>query len=615
MPDYKFCFPFAAVSGQEKAKEALLLATVNPRVGGVLLSGEKGTAKTTLARGLAQLVPEAPYIEVPLNTTEDRLIGGIDFSASIVRGEPVLFSGLLSLADGGFLYVDEVNLLSNALINPILSVCASGINIVEREGLTASQPARFVLIGSMNPEEGRLRPQLLDRFGLYVNIGSESDVATRRQIVERRLAYEEDPLEFCRVWQNETKQLREKIIRARQSLNKIIMPDSCLKWASQLSATAHAAGHRAEIVLCQTALAIAAWNDQPQVCMDDISLAARYVLPHRMKETLEAKDIATAEAALGEGSPQEAPDFGSAEMDEKNEPDRVDPTLEGKLDDELWQDIVELDQQLKLNLSSFGKVKSPGEGKRLKTASNSRRGRYVRYRLAEGDAADLAMDATLRSAIRHGSDDPNLKIQVKPTDLRWKIREQRTGVSIFFLVDASGSMGAKQRMGATKGAILSLLNEAYQMRDSVGIIAFRKDRADVLLPLTRSIDRAEKQLRSLKTGGTTPLSLGLKKAHDLILAERRRHRDAIHCLVLISDGRANYSQSEQDPFQEAINIAKRFYHEKIYSLVLDTESSYIRLALAKDIAEALGAQYIKLDDITSSSIASEVKSFLANVYD
>ncbi len=609
MGRYDSSFPFAAIEGQEDAKTALLIAAVNPLVGGVLLAGEKGTAKSTLVRGLSALMPNAPFVELPLNITEDRLVGSINIEHAVTEGKATLERGLFALADGGFLYVDEVNLLPEHVANVVIQTAGVGENVIEREGVSFRHDSRFVLIGSMNPEEGALRSQLLDRFGLYVRVKGETDVGMRCSITRKRLEYEKDPAAFRKQWETQTKALSAQVMSARDMLTEVTVPEKQLRFAATLAKEGQCAGHRAELALCETGKALAALEKRDQVTERDIRMAAKFVLPHRLREavTPERPEQATE-------PPEDAGDREAEQIDMQPLPPNDRTFTENREscveEQNEWQDIEPIDAELVLQIREATADEPKGSGKRLKVKTHTKTGRYIRYRLPVSAPADIALDATLRAAVMHPCEIPGLKVEIRKDDIREKVRERRTGATILFLVDASGSMGAHRRMGAVKGAVLSLLNDAYQKRDTVGIVAFRNDKAEAVLNFTRSVDLAEKCLRDLRTGGKTPLAAGLMKAYELLKTERIKNADALQYLVLVSDCRANVALTGKDALLDAQNLARKLQAEGVKSLVLDTEKGYLRLGLAKKLSDALNGQYLQLRRITSDEIAGSVRAIL-----
>jgi magnesium chelatase subunit D len=615
-------FPFTAVIGQERVKQALVLNAVNPRIGGVLISGEKGTAKSTLVRGLADVIDMA-VIDLPLNVTEDRLVGSIDIEAAITGGRKCFEPGLMQKADGNILYIDEVNLLSEHIANCLLEAAASGENIVEREGVSHRHASRFILVGTMNPEEGTLRPQLLDRFGLYAEVHGEPDRAQRVAIIRRRLEFERNPGDYLAGWREEAASLRGIIERAKTALPLVDVTEKDLQLAASVAREAGCAGHRADIIIIETARAVAALEGRTALTDDDLRRAAGYALPHRMREAVPVTredDTEQPEATTEqteEPPPPETDPGGSdtgiidSVADTANPPQNDRPLDSGETAEPVEDPAGAFD--IRIADMQYDDFRRPrGSGKRARVKSGSRQGRYVRYRLPNGRITDLAFDATLRAAapFQNVRREPGLAVVIKPGDLRERVREKHTGCVILFVVDASGSMGARHRMRAVKGAVLSLLGDAYRKRDRVGLVAFRGRGAATLLGITRSIDLACKHLRELPTGGKTPLASGLYRACELLKAARIREPDMLPYLVLVSDGRANVSLNGGNAADDAVAAAGRIRQEGIGSMVLDTEAGYIRLGLAKRLAEVLGANYVKLDDISTQEITSSVKSFI-----
>ena len=630
-------FPFAAVVGQEKIKNALLWNLVNPLIGGVLISGEKGTGKSTLVRSICDLPVEKKLVELPLNVTEDRLIGTINLEKAIRHGIREFEPGILKNADGNILYVDEVNLLSDHIVKSLLEVAASGQNIVEREGISVSHPSRFILVGSMNPEEGKLRPQFLDRFGLYVDVEGEDDLRVRKEIVNRRIKYESDPEAFVKEYKEETDSLGEQIGQAKERIGQIEVTSNAMYLASSIAGEANCQGHRAELVIIQTACAIAAMDGRTLLKAEDIREAASYALPHRIRDNNSPQEQASDETMENEEpeengqEPETLDEERDSESDETQEEEEFeqstelpDLTDENGINPDLPSDSPKKDggssqEQLDLPEQVFAVTRwlmenhkttiRRGSGRRSLVKTDTLQGRYVRYRFpSSGDRFDIALDATMRAAAPHqrAREKNGMALTIRKEDIRMKVREKRTGNTILFVVDASGSMGASRRMAAVKGAVLSLLNDAYQKRDRVGLIAFRNQSADVLLPVTRSVELAQKLLTDLPTGGRTPLAEGLREARTMVKTARMKDKDTLPVIVLISDGRATWSQAGSNPFADAVIEAKAIAGEKIHSVVIDTEQDFIRLNLARKIAEAMEADVFNIEDLHAEGLVAAV---------
>ncbi|GAA0720464.1 VWA domain-containing protein [Clostridium malenominatum] len=625
-----YVYPFAAVIGQEKVKKALMLNVINPSIGGLLISGEKGTAKSTLVRGLAQLIEDMKVIDVPLNVTEDRLIGTIDIEKAIALGERSFEAGLLKEAHGNILYIDEVNLLSSHIVNSILEASSSGVNLVEREGISFTHPSKFILVGTMNPEEGNLRSQFLDRFGLYLEVKGSSDLGERKEIIKRILKYEENPEEYISNWKKEMDKLLSKILMAKNYLYKVEVSENVMNLAVEISKEANCSGHRAELVIIETAKAIAAFENRKNIKVSDIKEAAEMALPHRMREVPTEinepqENDEKAQEENKDKSKEDNMEDNTEENDnpmeedksrEKPDEESVDDSLKDENKNENCEDSIDDIGKIftvkSLNIQPMDRKKRKGSGKRSKTKTDLIQGRYVRYTFPRERIRDIAFDATLRAAAPYQKlrEKNGLAIAINKGDFREKIREKRTGSTILFIVDASGSMGAKKRMKAVKGAIVSLLADAYQKRDKIGMIAFRKNKAEVLLNITRSVDLAQKSLKTLPTGGKTPLSAGLSKGYEVLKGAKRKDPEMVPVIVLISDGRANLSFNGGDAFSEAISMAKKILYEDIQSIVIDTENDFIKLGLAKELAEAMNAKYYKLEELEAGEIANTVRRYL-----
>ncbi|MBC7359566.1 MAG: putative cobaltochelatase [Desulfacinum sp.] len=660
-------YPFPAIVGQEDLKLALLLNAVNPRVEGVLVRGEKGTAKSTAVRGLAALLPDievvrgclfslspeeaagfcggcglchgrrptdrrpVPLVDLPLNATEDRVIGGIDFEETVRSGKRVFLPGLLAAAHRGILYVDEVNLLDDHLVDSILSAAASGVNTIEREGVSLSHPARFLLVGTMNPEEGELRPQFLDRFGLCVEVKAEEDREARVLTMERREAFDADPKAFCAAFQNETRKLRQQIGRARRLLHKVIVSGRLRALISELCVHANAAGHRADLIIEQAARAMAAMADRTEVEEEDILKVAPFALRHRQREIPpppkqekkqenrhnQQRDSADREPRdQGNEEPQKGSARGNAPQPHAKEggdahgpsganaEDKRDPQAPVRPD--VLERVFEVGATFRVKPFAVPKdrVFRRGSGRRSRSRVSGLQGRYVKSTHPRG-TGDVALDATLRAAAPHqGRRTGRCAVVIEAQDIREKVRERRIGNFLLFVVDASGSMGARARMVATKGAILSLLLDAYQKRDKVAMIAFNKSEARLLLPPTSSIDTAARLLAELPVGGRTPLGAGLVKAAEVLRAQLVRDPTSRPMLILITDGRCNVSLGSGKPLEECLALGRRLARDRrVRTIVVDTETpGLLRFALAAPLAEALDATYVKTDDLRAETL-------------
>lgn len=623
-------YPFAAIVGQENVKNALLYNLIEPRIGGVLLCGEKGTAKSTIVRGMAALTNQS-VVDLPLSITEDMLVGAIDFERAVKEGVREFSGGLLERAHENILYVDEVNLLPDGIVSTLICAAASGENLVEREGISYRHDSRFVLVGTMNPEEGKLRPQFLDRFGLYVDVVGEPDLEIRTEIIRRRMEYERNPVTFCRAWQAESENLRRRVLRARELVELVEVDASVRSLAAKYAQQAGAEGNRCEVVLIRTAAAVATWNGRDYITADDLKEAAVYVLPHRRRQELPPmeeppqpppeepkQDESENREEQAPEEPREQPPKQEQNYEEQNgndgeEIDTPPPELsEGGGSEE--EQLVEGEEVALLSLIPSiprDRILRQGSGRRSKTKSGANKGRYASFTAHPTPRQhDLALDATLRVAAPYQSsrDHTDYAVALTDSDLRFKVREDHVGATIVFAVDASGSMGAQKRMKAAKEAILSMLLDSYQKRDRIGLVAFRKEGAETLLDITASVDLAQKKLQQLPTGGRTPLAAGLYQSWQLLKARRLKDPEMLPMLVLVTDGRANKSLWTEDPVNDALRAAQLIRQDHIHTVVVDTEKDFISLHIARQLADAMEAAYYKVDDLKAEQLQTIVKS-------
>ncbi|WP_261718013.1 putative cobaltochelatase [Streptomyces sp. FZ201] len=651
-------FPFTAVVGQDDLRLALLLNAVSPAVGGVLVRGEKGTAKSTAVRALSALLPEVAVVpgcrfscdpaspdpacpdgphepgngtarpsrmvELPVGASEDRLVGALDIERALAEGVKAFEPGLLADAHRGILYVDEVNLLHDHLVDLLLDAAAMGASYVEREGVSVRHAARFLLVGTMNPEEGELRPQLLDRFGLTVEVAASREPDQRVEVVRRRLAYDDDPAGFAARWADEEAAVRQRIVAARELLPQVRLGDGALRQIAATCAAFEVDGMRADIVMARTATALAAWAGRTDVLAEDVRQAALLALPHRRRrnpfdapgldedkldQTLEEfsgsedDDPDPDGGGPGGGGGQPAPDQGPQGGDtgarpEEGEGGQSQPSGAGE------QSAVRAAEPFRTKVLSVPGIGEGAAGRRSR--ARTEHGRTTGARRPRGALTKLHLAATVQAAAPHqrarGRSGPGLV--VRRDDLRQATREGREGNLVLFVVDASGSMAARQRMSAVKGAVLSLLLDAYQRRDKVGLVTFRGAAAEVALPPTSSVDAAAARLESLPTGGRTPLAAGLLRAHEVLRVERLRDPARRPLVVVVTDGRAT---GGPEPVALAGRAARLFAAEGVASVVVDCESGPVRLGLAGQLAGELGGTAVTLDELRADSIAGLVR--------
>ncbi len=604
-------YPFSAIVGHDQLRLALVLCAIRPDIGGVLIRGEKGTAKSTAVRGLAAVLAAvddgAALVELPIGATEDRVVGSLDLQKVLRDGEHAFSPGLLARAHGGVLYVDEVNLLHDHLVDVLLDAAAMGRVHIERDGVSHSHDARFVLIGTMNPEEGELRPQLLDRFGLTVDVRASRDVDVRVDVIRQRMAYEADPDAFAEAYAAEDAELARHIAAARAAVSSVTLPDTELRRIAALCAAFDVDGMRADLVVARTAVAHAAWRGADTVVEEDIRVAAELALPHRRRRDpfddpgLDPEQLDRAMEDAGQ----------SAEPDQDPEPDPdPDPPGGGQAspEDTGPQSNTGGGSRPSASPSAVYRTRSlvvPGVGEGApgrRSRARNRTGKTIAPTADKETGHGVHVFGTLLAAAerQRGPGRP----QPQPDDVRRAIREGREGNLVIFVVDASGSMAARDRMAAVGGAALSLLRDAYQRRDKVAVITFRRQDAQLLLPPTSSVHIASRRLSRFDTGGKTPLAQGLLAARDVVVREKARDRARRSLVVVLTDGRAT---GGPDPLGRAREAAARLVAEGAAAVVIDCETSYVRLGLAEQLADHLGAPTVRLAQLRADNLADVIR--------
>lgn len=664
-------YPFSAIVGQDRLKLALILNAVNPRIGGVLIRGEKGTAKSTTVRALAALLPmievvggcayscdpdnpsemcdrcrliiaeignffslhdritriRTRVVTLPLNATEDRVVGGIDFEQAIKKGIRALQPGLLARAHRGFLYVDEVNLLDDHIVDIILDAASSGENIVEREGISVRHPANFLLVGTMNPEEGELRPHFLDRFGLCVEVIAETDMENRVLLMQRREEYDAGPKEFIARFEIENARISEKIVHARETLRDVRFPEHLRTFVSELCRENNVAGHRADLVMEQAARAFTALGGRSEVTIADIHEVASLTLAHRRRDAASPplppppEDHRTGEDTQEKKEGEEQTDEENRNVQEKlseRQEEKQDFGSEGRAKNH-EQEVNSRERIFDVGATfKVRKITSPrdriyrrGSGRRSRTQFSQKQGRYIKSAVGRKND-DIALDATLRAAAPYQLDrkkESGLAVCLRREDIREKIREKRIGNFLLFLVDASGSMGARGRMVASKGAVMSLLLDAYQKRDRVAMVSFRRNESVVNLSPTSSVELAARLLEEMPVGGRTPLSAGLLKGFELLRNELLKEPSSRPIVIIITDGKSNMAMGDKKPVEEALALASKMALDKrIRFIVVDTEDTgLVSFGLAIELAAAMDAQYFKINDLKSDELTDIVR--------
>lgn len=669
--DSSRAFPLAGVVGQDAVKLALLLCAVNPRIGGVCLSGRRGTAKSIMARALHALLPPievvagspyniepppladgaeegsdgverevipTPFVQVPLNVTEDRLIGSVDVEASVKQGATIFQPGLLARAHRGVLYIDEINLLDDGLANVLLEVISGGVVRVEREGISFSHPCVPLVIATYNPEEGDMRLHLLDRMAVNLSVDAAPlNMEQRLEAVGSATSYSNNPEAFVASVADATSEMSTNIVLAREYINDIRLTREQLTYLATEAVRARVQGHRAELFASELARASAALEGRDAVSASDLKLAVQLaILPRSLVQPNDPDQPNQEQPPPPPPPPQQQHD----EDDDQDEDDKEEEEEEEDTDEpEEPEDAPQIPEEFMFDpegvimdpdLLAFSKSQSAGAAGGRGLVFSQDRGRYIKSMLPRGGTQRLAVDATLRSAAPYqksrrarAPEGSNRKVFVEQGDMRVKRLARKAGALIIFLVDASGSM-ALNRMNAAKGAAIRLLTEAYQTRDKICLIPFQGDRADVLLPPTKSIAMAKRRLETMPCGGGSPLAHGLSLAVRTGLNEVKAGDVGKVMVVCITDGRANVElakadgggggmvvqgeeadkMSKQDLKDEVLALAKQMRAIPGFELLcVDTENKFVSTGFAKEVANAAGGTYHYLPKATEAAVA------------
>ncbi len=617
-------FPFTAVLGMDDAKRAMECILVNPSLRTVMIRGGQGSAKTVLARSVGRISGKK-IINVPVNVSEEQLFGGMDIDATIKQGKAVVQPGLLSRADGNIVYVDDVNLMDQRILMSLLNSVIDGRVVLEREGVSAEYSVDTVLIATMNPTDSDVSSHVLDRFDLCAYSTFPDDEEQRAEILRRNADFQRDPASFVQRYKEEEDALIASVDRAGKLLSLVSISDDLIGVCVELAVKVLADGHRGDIAMINTAKTIAALNNRDEVMKKDVEEAAMLCLAHR-RNYVQNPPPPPPPPQDDQEEEEDPPEDQDDQQDNQNqedtppENDQEPPPPPPDMDfQQLLDDMVfEIGEQFRVvDYLNDGKRKvaktSAKKGRRMMVESSDSSGRYARSRIPSEKSHDVAFDATVRAAApyQRSRDHTDLAINIQKQDIREKVREMRAGCTILFLVDASGSLGVRKRMAAVKGAVLSMLRDSYVKRDRIGMMAFRRDSAELVLPPTRSVEYSYKKLEEMPTGGKTPLSDALVTVNQYMTSYSRSHVGEMCYIVVITDGRANVPMTEgANANEEVLKLAEDMSIPQVKWIVIDASAGFIRFDNAEKLAQALEGTYFRLEDLNADRLAESVRAVI-----
>ncbi|MCL2031988.1 MAG: VWA domain-containing protein [Methanomassiliicoccaceae archaeon] len=611
-------FPFSAIVGNDNVKKAITCSLTSPDITSMLICGPKGSGKSVMARSMSSIAGDRNIITLPLNATEDQIFGGMDIERTMKDGKKVLSDSILLRSDNNILLVENINLIPEYLLYQILNAAGTRYNTVEREGISETHSCELLLVATMDPEEGGLSEHLLDRFDVCVFTSNIEEEALREEIIKRRLAYEADPKAFIESYSEMDAEISASIDKAHDRARFTRVPSGYCNAISEVCNELNVAGHRGDISVMNAACAIAALDNRDMTNLDDLKDAAAICLEHRRNDR--DQDQPPPEPPEPP-EPEEQEEEDQEEEDEREDPPEDDqeppPPPPPQSDEDFQEEVFSIGDTFRVIdfMPNADKIQDTGKsGRHSQSKSTDKSGRCIGYRIPKGRVNDIALCASIRAAAPYQilRDHEDMAIVLKVDDLREKIREKKQGNSVLFLVDGSGSIGAQKRMVAVKGAILSMLKDAYQKRDEIGMAVFRIDKAEEMLPLTKSTLKAYNILAEIPTGGKTPLIHGLLKGYDIL--KDRIAKNTSPVMVILSDGRCNVSYTPgMRAVEEMLMTAASLSESKIRFIVIDTEVGRLRFGLALELCRALNGTYLCLEDLNAEYIESSVRMVMREV--
>lgn len=614
-------YPFSSIVGNEKAKRALTIALTSDDIDTLLICGRKGTGKTILARSVERICPDRKVITLPLNATEEQIFGGMDLESTLKDGSRRLSDSVLIRSNKNILLMENINLVPEHTSYQVMNVAIQHFNTVEREGISQTHDSKFLLIATMDPDSGELSDHMLDRFDMCVFTDEIQDENLRETVLKRGIAFEKDRDSYCSEYKEADEEIASAITEARKRAMFSRVPDGYCSAISEICNQLNIAGHRGDISVMNVSCAIAALDGRDTANLEDLKEAASLCLEHRRNDDNPNQPPPPPEDDQEDNEDEdqnEDQDQNNEDQQDNNEepppippdldpPEQEDSPSNDEPEEQVFSvgDVFDVIDYLKHEKNEHTKNKS---GRRSTSQVEDRSGRCIGYMIPKGKIDDIALCASIRAASPYQliRDHSGLAVVLKKEDLRQKVREKKQGNKILFMVDGSGSIGAQRRMIAVKGAILSMLKDAYQKRDEIGMAVFRKDSVEEVLPMTRSVLRAYKMLEEIPTGGRTPLIHALIKGYEILKSSITRGNAP--AMVILTDGRVNVTYTQgRKALDELFDTARSMADSGIKFIIIDTETGRLRFGYALELCRALNGTYLGLEDLNADYIERSVK--------